>query len=261
VEAILFVIAAAGVGGIWWHRQRRSRALLPAPPPWGEDAEIAIHLAKHEARSRGQVASSIHLLYALLQDLGFAEAIARTGGDLGPIEDRVFEALEAGGAEAGEAESERAARRAAAALSWALHLAAAGGGRLATCGDLWAGLLAAAPKVAALVEAGGVGAANVLFTLVHGFPEREISGPERDPVEAVLVNDDITPQDHVVELLRDLFAMEEEEARRRMLEAHRTGRASLGRIAIADGRSKVEEGLRRSRSRGYPLFIRLEPAA
>ena len=251
-EVVLYVLAAAGLGVMWWRHGRHpagSQGLELA-----EDAEIALHLARHEARSRAKALAPVHLLYALLQDQALAAAIRRAGGDVEAIEDAVFAALDGA-----EREGEHAARH---LLEWAVH-AAHHGGRQPTCADLFGGLTATRPAAAALVEAGGVTAVQVLFTLVHGVADAPPAGAstgDGDEALIVLVNDHITTQEFVAELLRDVFGLSGDDATARMLETHTRGRGEVGRYRLEEARARAETARRRARARGYPLWIRLEPA-
>ena len=68
-------IIVAGLGAYWWRHLRpqprdRTRALFES------DAEVALHVATHEASSRRQELSSLHVLYGVLQDEAVTAAIA-----------------------------------------------------------------------------------------------------------------------------------------------------------------------------------------
>ena len=94
----LLVLAGAGLGAWWLHRYQRGpeRRRLRGAGRYETDAEVALHVALHEGRSRGhEWLSSLHLLYGLLQDEAVAAAIRRSGGDPDALEDRVLAALDA----------------------------------------------------------------------------------------------------------------------------------------------------------------------
>src|SRR5262245_60759560 len=95
------------------------------------DAEVALHVATHEATVRRQELSSVHVLYGLLQDETVTEAIATAGGDPDALEDLVLAALAAprGAEDAGD-DGERLIGR---AVAFSRHA-----DRLASCTDLWA---------------------------------------------------------------------------------------------------------------------------
>src|SRR5262245_26333321 len=91
--ATIFAIVAAGFGALAL-RRARPRNAPQLESPFDADADVAMHVAGHEARSRGQLLSTTHVLYGLVQDAGIAEAIRRTGGDVDALEDRILAALE-----------------------------------------------------------------------------------------------------------------------------------------------------------------------
>ncbi|HMG54784.1 MAG TPA: hypothetical protein VK601_14905, partial [Kofleriaceae bacterium] len=91
-------IVVAGFGAYWW-RHLRQQPRTAASELFEPDAEVALHVAVHEATQRQQALSSLHVLYGLLQDEAVTAAIATAGGEPDAVEDRVLAAL--GGA-AGE---------------------------------------------------------------------------------------------------------------------------------------------------------------
>ena len=69
---LFLAMTAASAGAAWWLAMRQGRtaaraALRAAERAFDEDAGIAIHVARHEADTRGQPPSTLHLLYGLLQ--------------------------------------------------------------------------------------------------------------------------------------------------------------------------------------------------
>lgn len=255
MDPILYLLVATGFGVMFWQRWRLRGA--PADrPDLAEDADVALHLALHEARSRGHTPAPIHILSAVLQDDELAATVRRTGGDVDAIEDRIFAELEQTEAPASD-EGPAGARR---VVGWSMAMAARAD-RSVTCADLWAGLVQMAPETARLVESGGVSAADVLFTLVHGVVAAEEPAPESGEVEVILMNDDITPQELVVEVLRSAFDLSDEDSAARMMRAHTEGHGTVGRYPAAVARAGVETAQRSARSRGSPLRLRMVPAA
>lgn len=252
METLLFcAMLATGFGAMWWQRARVRRALGPGTVELADDAEVAVHLAQHEARSRGRSPAPLHLLYALVQNGDIAEVITGAGGDVAAIEDRLYRALD----EDTAGDDRERALASMQIVAWAVFVARRGE-RMATCFDLWGGLVQLAPQVAALVETGGVGAADVLFAMVHGAGT---AAPDhaRD-VAVVLVNDDITTQTLVVDILRDVFELDEPRAHELMRDAHEHGRRELGRFPAATARARVADAHRIARKHGSPLWLRLE---
>ena len=252
-------------GGLawWWHAilaRRRQRLALPQAY-FAEDADIALHVAMHEAKARRQWLACEHLLHGLLQDEAVRAAIEQAGGKLEPLEDKVFAALEAIGPDAAapvvreglfEPSSGRVLSRA--------YAQAQSHGRLPTCTDLWAQL--AAPPAGALIRDGGVDPVAVLYVLVHGMPDADpetaLALPTRD-VDVVLRNDHFTTQELVTEILRDVFDLDAAAASAKMLAAHTEGSAVLGRYSTAAARAKLAAARARARAHGFPLRIDAEP--
>src|SRR5207237_1331437 len=97
-----------------------------AAPVFDEDAEIALAVARHEAKSRSQPLAPIHVLYGLIQSEPITAAIEQLGGEVDPLVDRVLAALDrAPGHPQGEE-----------LVAYAAAIAHAHG-RPASCADLW----------------------------------------------------------------------------------------------------------------------------
>jgi ATP-dependent Clp protease adaptor protein ClpS len=251
----LLVLAGAGLGAWWLHRYQRApeRLRLGGRGRYETDAEVALHVALHEARSRGhEWLSSLHILYGLLQDEAVVAAIRRAGGDPSALEDRVLAALDA------HQPSADAAREAA----WILGYAAAAAedtDRGASCTDLWAALSRSGAEGAALVDAADASRVAVLFLLFHG-EEPEISDAIAGDVNVVLRNDHYTTREFVCDVLERVFGLPSAEATARMQTTHDHGRAVIGRYAVREAREKIRETRRLAKARGFPLWIGVEPA-
>ena len=261
MDPFFYVLTAAACGYMWWQHARRTRARVPQlGTRLDEGAEIALHVARHEAQQRGhRVVTTTCLLYGLLQDETITGAIAATGGDPDAIEDHVLAALDEGAEDLD----------ASPVVAWQLQIASHRSRQL-SCADLWAGLTllhASAPEAltailpgslpTALIDSGGVKAADVLFTLTHGRAEKDIAWPEGHSISVVLINDNITTQDFVVELLREVFD-KGDEARGLMLDVHHHGRGVVGRLDAEEARRKIAAARERARSAGFPLWIKAE---
>lgn len=79
------------------------------------------------------------------------------------------------------------------------------------------------------------------------------------PWRVLLHNDDYTPRFFVVLLLEQIFRLDEVEATRRMLHAHRTGLVVAGVYPHELAETKVEAVLSRAREAGFPLLCTMEP--
>lgn len=77
--------------------------------------------------------------------------------------------------------------------------------------------------------------------------------------KVLLVNDDYTPTDFVLYVLRRFFHKDEAEATRIMLEAHRAGLSLAGVYPFELAETRVDQAERSARQEGYPLRLALEP--
>ena len=84
--------------------------------------------------------------------------------------------------------------------------------------------------------------------------------PERPKLHKVmLVNDDYTPREFVVRVLRAEFGMGEEQARRVMITAHKRGVCVVGVFTKDVAESKATNATDLARKEGYPLMFTTEP--
>jgi len=83
---------------------------------------------------------------------------------------------------------------------------------------------------------------------------------EPDMWKVVLINDDYTPRDFVVEILVSIFHKPPIEATRIMLEVHNKGRGMVGVYTYDIGRTKVAQVTALAREREFPLKSILEKA-
>ena len=73
-----------------------------------------------------------------------------------------------------------------------------------------------------------------------------------------MLNDDITPVDFVVELLIKIFKHSEESAKEITLKIHTEGSRVVGAYSFEVAEQKTKEAIEESRSRGFPLQVRME---
>ena len=238
----------AGLGVSWWRHLRRAPRRLTAGDVLDTDAEVALHVASHEARSRGQDLSSLHILYGLLQVDTVTEAIATSGGDASALEDRVLAALRAP-IDTAHDDGEGVLRVAIAVASR--------GGRKTTCTDLWAYL--GDSRAGALIDT-ALDRGAILFALFHGGRAPEVSTSDERDVFVVLRNDHYTTHTFVCEVLRDVFALPDAQAAEITQAAHTTGRAVIGRFSTAAARAKLREVRVRASAHAFPLWVGVEPA-
>lgn len=238
-------MVAAGFGAYWWRHLRLARSRVEFSDALEPDAEVALHVALHEAATRRARLSSIHVLYGLLQDEAITGAIAAAGARADALEDRVLDELGRGTAPD--------------PVGWRIEVLAGHArlrGRRASCIDLFAAL--AELPAAALCDRAGLRRGDVMYALVHGGRPPEIAGDGPD-VLVVLRNDDYTTQQFVQAALVEVFGLAEDQASARMLQTHREGRATVGRYAAADARAKIAEVRDRAQAQAYPLWIATEP--
>ncbi|HWX83774.1 MAG TPA: ATP-dependent Clp protease adapter ClpS [Xanthobacteraceae bacterium] len=77
--------------------------------------------------------------------------------------------------------------------------------------------------------------------------------------KVILVNDDYTPREFVVTILKGEFRMTEEEAYKVMITAHRRGVCVVAVYTRDVAETKAKEGTELGKSKGYPLFFTTEP--
>jgi ATP-dependent Clp protease adaptor protein ClpS len=76
--------------------------------------------------------------------------------------------------------------------------------------------------------------------------------------KVILLNDDQTPMEFVVELLCVIFNKSISEAEHITLEVHNTGRGIAGIYTYEVAEQKVHEAIAASRAHGFPLSFEME---
>src|ERR1700693_4892773 len=77
--------------------------------------------------------------------------------------------------------------------------------------------------------------------------------------KVILVNDDYTPREFVVAVLKAEFRMNEDQAYRVMVTAHRRGVCVVAVFTKDVAESKATRATDAGRSKGYPLLFTTEP--
>ena len=77
--------------------------------------------------------------------------------------------------------------------------------------------------------------------------------------KVILVNDDFTPRDFVVRILKAEFRMNEDQAYRVMITAHRRGSCVVAVYAKDIAETKAARATDAGRRAGYPLLFTTEP--
>jgi ATP-dependent Clp protease adaptor protein ClpS len=77
--------------------------------------------------------------------------------------------------------------------------------------------------------------------------------------KVVLLNDDYTPREFVVQVLKAVFRTTEDQAYRIMMTAHQKGVCVVATFTRDIAESKAKEGTDMGREKGYPLAFSTEP--
>lgn len=80
------------------------------------------------------------------------------------------------------------------------------------------------------------------------------------PYRVIIENDDTTPMEFVVTVLRVIFVRSNEQAVAIMREAHTAGRALVVMLPLREAQDRVYDAHSQARAAGYPLSFYLEPA-
>src|SRR5881398_2612096 len=83
---------------------------------------------------------------------------------------------------------------------------------------------------------------------------------QRPPLyKVILLNDDYTPREFVVLVLKAVFRMNADQAYRVMMTAHRRGACVIAVYARDVAETKATRGTEAGRRKGYPLQFTTEP--
>jgi ATP-dependent Clp protease adaptor protein ClpS len=86
------------------------------------------------------------------------------------------------------------------------------------------------------------------------------SKTQRPPLyKVILLNDDYTPREFVVQVLKAVFRMNEDQAYRVMMTAHQRGACVIAVYTRDVAETKAKEATELGKSKGYPLFFTTEP--
>jgi ATP-dependent Clp protease adaptor protein ClpS len=77
--------------------------------------------------------------------------------------------------------------------------------------------------------------------------------------KVILINDDFTPREFVVAILKGEFRMSEDQAYQVMLTAHRKGACVVAVFTQDVAETKATRATEAGRSKGYPLLFTTEP--
>jgi len=83
---------------------------------------------------------------------------------------------------------------------------------------------------------------------------------QRPPLyKVILLNDDYTPREFVVLVLKAVFRMNADHAYRVMMTAHQRGACVIAVYTRDVAETKAKEATELGKSKGYPLFFTTEP--
>jgi ATP-dependent Clp protease adaptor protein ClpS len=83
---------------------------------------------------------------------------------------------------------------------------------------------------------------------------------QRPPLyKVILLNDDYTPREFVVLVLKAVFRMNEDQAYRVMMTAHQKGACVIAVYTRDVAETKAKEATELGKQKGYPLFFTTEP--
>src|SRR5262249_53077095 len=77
--------------------------------------------------------------------------------------------------------------------------------------------------------------------------------------KVILLNDDFTPREFVVQVLKAVFRMNEEHAYQVMMTAHRKGACVIAVFTKDVADTKAKEATELGKQKGYPLYFTTEP--
>jgi ATP-dependent Clp protease adaptor protein ClpS len=105
------------------------------------------------------------------------------------------------------------------------------------------------------------------MTLGVWMPEKILIKPriktkpqtQRPPLwKVILLNDDFTPREFVVQVLKAVFRMNESQAYRVMMTAHQKGACVIAVYAKDVADTKAKEATEMGKAKGYPLYFTTE---
>ncbi|HUX50786.1 MAG TPA: ATP-dependent Clp protease adaptor ClpS [Spirochaetia bacterium] len=89
-------------------------------------------------------------------------------------------------------------------------------------------------------------------------PRQDVKEPEMYKV--VLINDDYTPKEFVVEILISIFGKSRADAWRTMQAAHTAGRSVVGVYTYDIAYTKASQSRQKAKDEGYPMQMTVEGA-
>lgn len=88
----------------------------------------------------------------------------------------------------------------------------------------------------------------------------EETDTELEPLYTVIIhNDDVTPMDFVVHILKTIFYLGNDRASEIMLTAHVNGSAYVQTLARSEAQKRIDKAHAEASNAGYPLKFSMEP--
>jgi len=99
--------------------------------------------------------------------------------------------------------------------------------------------------------------------MLLALPEIQIieeTETELEPLYRVIIhNDDVTPMDFVVHILKTVFFLSNDKAAQIMFTAHYYGTAYVQTLAKSEAEKRIQRAHSESNNAGYPLKFSMEP--
>jgi ATP-dependent Clp protease adaptor protein ClpS len=107
----------------------------------------------------------------------------------------------------------------------------------------------------------GTGRSRVTMAKTVLKPRTKVATKTQRPplYKVILLNDDYTPREFVVQVLKAVFRMNEDQAYRVMMTAHQRGACVIAVFTKDVAETKAKEATELGKSQGYPLFFTTEP--
>lgn len=88
--------------------------------------------------------------------------------------------------------------------------------------------------------------------------KEKVTLKEPGKYKVVMYNDDFTPMEFVVNILKEVFHKNHLEAMEIMMRIHNGTKETVGEYAYDIARTKANISVRRAREEGYPFLVKIE---
>lgn len=92
----------------------------------------------------------------------------------------------------------------------------------------------------------------------HVTTQKKVKLSEPEDWNVIIINDDVTPEDFVIDLLIELFNKNETDAEELTTEIHEYGAAVVGTFNFEIAETKASEATAMARMAKFPLQIKIE---